>query len=172
MTGSFYLSGKRSVKFRVPKKTVHKAKYNGTGFFKRTCLQDKKLPRVIEDVLVDTVNHAVSQNTKSVYCTGVNILNKCKEELGEKMELPLSERDILIFIGFCAKRGNKAGTIRSYLSGIKKFHVAQGFTDFEYMTPLVKEVIEGHEGQLINSLTLTKHLTQLISIQYIPIRKV
>ena len=124
---------------------VTKTKYNGTGLFKSSSLQDKNLPKEIEDVLVTTVNHAVSMNTKSVYNTGVNILNKCREEMGEEMNLPLSERDILIFVGFCAKRGNKTSTIRSYLSGIKKYHLAEGYRTFEYMTPLVKEVLEGHE---------------------------
>ena len=108
-------------------------------------MENQNLPECIQEILVDRVNHAISENTKSVYNTGMNNLEKCRVELEEKMSLPLSERDILIFIGFCAKKNNKACTIRSYLSGIKKFHIASGFTDFEYLTPLVKEVVEGQE---------------------------
>ena len=59
------------------------------------------------------------------------------------MPLPLSERDILIFIGFNFRKGNKVGTVRSYLAGIKKYHLAMGYVNFEYFSPLVKEVLEG-----------------------------
>ena len=111
------------------------------------------MPKVIEDTLSDTINFAISTNTKSTYNTAVNMLNKCKEELKENMSLPLEERDILIFVGFCINRDNKVGTVKSYLAGLKKYHMALGFPKFEYMTPIIKEVLEGHENKVNSRVT-------------------
>ena len=64
------------------------------------------------------------------------------------MPLPLEERDVMIFIGFCINRDNKVGTVKSYLAGLKKYHLALGFQSFDYMTPVVKEILEGHENKV------------------------
>ena len=132
----------------LPKKTIAKSKYSSQGLFKRDSFKGKNLPVIIEQTLADTVNYAISANTRSTYNTAVNILNLCRSELEEEMAFPLDERDILIFIGFCIKRGNTGNTVKSYLSGLKKFHIALGFQKFEYLTPLVKEVLEGQNKKI------------------------
>ena len=130
----------------MPKKTISRAKYNNKGFFQKHSFQSIGLPEIIEKTLADTVNYAISANTKSTYSTAVNMLNLCRDNLGEKMPLPLEERDTLIFIGFCINRGNKGGTIKSYLSGLKKYQISLGHKNYDYMTPIVKEVLEGQKN--------------------------
>ena len=132
----------------LPKKSISKAKYSNKGIFNKESFKNIKLPEVIEKTLADTVNYAISTNTKNTYATAINNLNACRTEHSEPMTLPLNERDILIFIGFCIGRGNQGNTIKSYLSGIKKYHVALGHKNFEYMSPLVKEVLEGQNKKV------------------------
>ena len=144
-------ASKKSATPFLPKKTISRAKYNNQGFFKKHSFQDKNLPEIIEKTLADTVNYAISSNTKSTYNTAVNILNLCREELSEPLEIPLDERDTLIFIGFCIKRGNQGSTVKSYLSGLKKYHISLGYKNFDYMTPLVKEVLEGQNKKKIRA---------------------
>ena len=93
--------------------------------------------------MIDSVNYSLSAKTKGVYNTAARKLDECRLALKEPMTLPLTERDILMFIGFNFRKGNKVGTVRSYLAGIKKYHLAMGYTNFEYFSPLVKEVLEG-----------------------------
>ena len=119
------------------------------------------MPEVIEKTLSDTVNFAISANTKSTYSTAVNMLNLCREDLGEEMSLPLEERDVLIFIGFCINRGNKGGTVKSYLSGLKKYQVSLGYKNFEYMTPLVKEVLEGQTKKTTRFSSLPQNPSEI-----------
>ena len=140
--------GKKTATPFLPKKSISRAKYNSKGFFKKDTFLKLDLPKVIEHTLADTVNFAISENTKSTYGTAVNNLNACREELNEPMPLPLVERDILIFIGFCIKKGNQGNTIKSYLSGLKKYHIALGHKNFDYMSPLVKEVLEGQNKKV------------------------
>ena len=132
----------------LPKKSISRAKYNNKGIFGKDIFKKIGLPEVIQETLADTVNYAISKNTKSTYSTAVNNLNACREELQEPMNLPLEERDVLMFIGFCIKKGNQGNTVKSYLSGLKKYHVALGYKNFDYMSPLVKEVLEGQNKKM------------------------
>ena len=133
--------------FTRPRKSISRQKYNNKGLFGKSSFCNAKLPWVIEATLVDTANYAISKKTKGVYDTAANMLQDCREKMNEQMPLPLSERDVLIFIGYNIRKGNKVGTIRSYLAGLKKFHLSQGFTNFDCYTPIVKEVLEGHENR-------------------------
>ena len=137
--------GTKKNDFLRPKKSITKRKYNNKGLFNKRSFSSANLPWIIEETLLDTVNYALSKKTKSVYDTSANMLEDCRIVMGETMPLPLSERDILIFVGYNIRKGNKVGTIRSYLTGLKKYHLALGFKSFEYNSPLVKEILEGHD---------------------------
>ena len=139
--------GKRKHEFSRPRKSISRQKYNNKGLFGKTCFEKTNLPWIIEETLVDTVNYSISRKTKGVYDTAANMLQECREKMSEPLPLPLSERDVLIFIGHSIRKGNKVGTIRSYLAGLKKLHLSQGFKNFECYTPIVKEVLEGHENK-------------------------
>jgi hypothetical protein len=63
------------------------------------------------------------------------------------MELPLQEEDILQFIGWLAKdRKVKAGTINSYLAGIRQIHIMKGMEPPVIRTNLVKFLLQGKKN--------------------------
>jgi hypothetical protein len=72
------------------------------------------------------------------------MLLKCAKETGQNMEIPLSSKQILIFIDWLARtRKLKATTINSYLSGVRQLYVMQNIDPPEFRTGLVKLVLKG-----------------------------
>ena len=155
-TNFFCCLGAKKCEFKRPRKSISRRKYNNKGIFGKSCFAGAKLPEIIEATLLDTVNYSLSRSTKSVYNTAANMLQQCREDLNEKMPLPLTERDILIFVGHNIRKGNQVGTVKSYLAGLKKYHCSLGHFDFNYLTPLVKEVLEGYEKKKVEGVGKVK----------------
>jgi hypothetical protein len=63
------------------------------------------------------------------------------------MELPLQEEDVLEFVGWLAiERKVKAGTMNSYLAGIKQLHIIQGMEPPTRRTSLIKFLLQGKKN--------------------------
>jgi len=72
------------------------------------------------------------------------MLLKCKKDTGTNMEIPLSERDIIIFIDWLARVRNLKGTsIETYLSGVRQLHIVRGINVPVIRSGLVKLVLKG-----------------------------
>ena len=105
------------------------------------------LPSEISDILTKTANMAIADKTKSTYSTALNNVRKCEEEVRENLNFPWDNRKTLIFIGWLIKRDVQSCTIRSYLSGVQKAHVACGFKGLDQDSPLIREVLLGHKNK-------------------------
>ena len=87
------------------------------------------------------------------------MLMKCEKDTGEKMNIPINDRQILIFINWLARtRGLKAATISTYLSGIRQLHVVKGIEPPVIRTGLVKLVLKGI-GNMQGISKRAEHLT-------------
>ena len=84
------------------------------------------------------------------------MLKKCERDIGVELCFPLNENKILCFTGWCIERGLKGGTIKSYISGLKSFHISKGFGAVELLSPLVKQVISGRVNMPENSAKLKR----------------
>ena len=124
-----------------------RGKYSGQGSFKKVLFQDFDLPSEISDILTKTANMAIADKTKSTYNTALNNVKNCELELNESLSFPWDDRKTLLFIGWLVKRDVKTTTIRSYLSGVQKSHVACGFKGLDQDSPLIKEVLLGHKNK-------------------------
>lgn len=71
------------------------------------------------------------------------MLERCQEETDSRFELPMKEKDVLLFLAWLVERGLQARTISSYLSGIRMFHLRSGFYIPALRTELVKQILEG-----------------------------
>ena len=89
---------------------------------------------------------AISENTKSVYNTAKNMLDKCSQETGFELSFPLNEEKLLNFIGWNLVKGLSAGSIKSYLSGLKKAQAALGYPALDTDSHLIREVLQGQEN--------------------------
>jgi len=72
------------------------------------------------------------------------MLLKCEKETKTKMDIPLQNRQVLVFIDWLARYRNLKGTtINTYLSGIRQLHIVQGLEPPILRTGLVKLVLKG-----------------------------
>jgi hypothetical protein len=77
--------------------------------------------------LTEAGNHGLAKSTWSIYGTAERLLAMCGKHTNRKMDFPLTEADILEFIGWLMyERKVKAGTISSYLSGVRQLHILKG----------------------------------------------
>jgi integrase len=98
--------------------------------------------------LVDMGSHSLAKSTWSTYGTAERMLGKCRKEIKKKMELPLTKEDVLEFVGWLASERNvKAGTINSYLAGIRQMHILKGMEPPVIRTNLLKFLLQGQKNK-------------------------
>ena len=98
--------------------------------------------------LANIGNMGLSKSTWSNYKTAERMLNKCGTDTGEKMELPLSQVQVLKFVDWLINtRGAKHGTVCSYLSGIRQLHLTAGHENINIRSELVNLVLAGHRNK-------------------------
>jgi hypothetical protein len=101
----------------------------------------------------------VAKSTWSSYKSAKQMLLKCEKDTRNRMELPLKERDILIFIDYLARFRNLRGnTINCYLSGLRQLHVIAGLNPPVIRSGLVKLVLKGLTNR-DNIASKTAHLS-------------
>jgi hypothetical protein len=119
-------------------------KYGTTGGCSSKFFAHLELPKDTADSLANFGNLGIAQSTWNSYKTAQIMLLKCAKDTGQNMEIPLSSKQILIFIDWLARtRKLKATTINSYLSGVRQLYVMQNIDPPEFRTGLVKLVLKG-----------------------------
>ena len=128
-----------------------------------------------KDLLTTIVNHSLSKSTWSSYKTAERLLAMCQKDEKRRMELPLTEEDIVVFIGWLIDvRKVKAATISGYLSGLRQLHTAKGIEAPNIRTELVKSIMTGKKnmdsissrrGHVLRRLPMTMTMMRLLKNQ-------
>ena len=119
-------------------------KYGSSGGCSRDLLKGLCLPDEVADSLANLGNLGVAKSTWNAYKTAQQMLLKCAKDSQVTMDIPLTNRQILIFIDWLARvRGLKSSTINSYLSGIRQLHVVQGIDPPLIRSGIVNLVLKG-----------------------------
>ena len=104
----------------------------------------KKLPRNVTADLEELGRHGLADKTWSSYSTAERMLSKFHREKKIKRSLPLAEETTLQFIHWLAvDRNLTAGTINSYLAGIRQLHISKGLPDPNIRTETVNLILRG-----------------------------
>jgi hypothetical protein len=91
---------------------------------------------------------AITKKTWSTYKTAEVMLKKCSAYSKVNMNLPLTEKQVLVFVDWLARvRGLKSTTINSYLAGLRQLHIVTGLPAPELRSELVKLVLKGISNQ-------------------------
>ena len=94
--------------------------------------------------LEDIYSHGLAKKTWSNYRTAERLLANCCKEKNIKLELPVTEGTLLIFIHWLLfKRKAKVGTIRNYLAGIRQLHIMKGAPYSESRTSRISMLLTG-----------------------------
>ena len=100
-----------------------------------------------DTVLAKIANHGLAKSTWSTYKTAERLLLMCQKQEGHRMELPLSENDVIVFVGWLiVVRKLKATTINGYLAGIRQLHIVKGINPPELRSNLVTNLVKGQEN--------------------------
>ena len=118
-------------------------KYGPKGLFNEHTFRQFNLNSNFTKTLETAANHSLTKNSWSSYRTAGNMLEKCAVETSTDMNLPLSEKQVLIFIAWLIERGLQSRTISSYLSGLRMIHLSQGIFIPILRSDLVKQILEG-----------------------------
>lgn len=107
-------------------------------------LRNLNLASDVRETLQHLGNHGITQQTWSTYRTAERLLMKCCKEKKLTYQLPTSQETILTFIHWLITvRKVKAGTVNTYLAGIRQLHIAKGITPPTIKTELVNLIIKG-----------------------------
>ena len=155
-------------KKRDPICAPHTEKYTERGLFSENNFND--MPSEIKMLLTKTANHSLAKSTWSSYRTSLKRLKDCETETGKNMDLPLNERQVLLFIGYLLKENLTAATIETYMAGLRQAHIAEGWGETQLKSHTVKQIIRGRRNELLNRetskrrLPITPTILQMIKI--------
>ena len=151
---------------------VGSSKYGNNGKCSRTLFEGLNISESTKEVLIEAGNHGLARSTWSTYNTAERMLATCSKQRQRRMELPLSKEDLLEFIGWLIEvRKLKAGSINSYLSGLRQLHILKGMEAPMLRTDLVKFVLKGkknmenivtRKGEVVARLPITMNTMRLL----------
>lgn len=140
------------------------------------------LPDITRKSLAKIGNFAITKKTWSSYRTAEKMLDKCSKDLEIPFDLPLTNSSVLIFVDWLLRvRKVTAGTVNTYLSGIRQLHIIKGLDEPALRSGQVNLVLRGqsnleatgkrnkdHKGRLPVTLSLLKIIKDRISKQSWP----
>lgn len=121
-----------------------RAKYSERGNCTSEMFKNYDLDLSVKETLAGIANLGLARSTWSTYRTAERMLATCRKKQGRRLELPLTEEDILVFIHWLIQdRKAKAGTIKSYLAGVRQLHISKGMPPPVIHTNLVQLLLTG-----------------------------
>ena len=97
----------------------------------------------IADILCGMANFGLSANTWKSYECIINNLARCEEVTGKSMQLPFESSKMLTFVGWMIERGLKASSMNAYISALRMYHLALGYSEPVLREPIVKLTLKG-----------------------------
>ena len=108
-----------------------------------------EIPNTYRKIVTNTANHALAKSTWDSYKSSLRRLKDCERETGTPMNLPLEEREVILFIAFLIEKELAASTIESYLSGLRQAHIAGGWGDRNLRSSKIKQILKGRKNQIL-----------------------
>ena len=107
-------------------------------------MEGRQLEQGEWEELDELYSYGLAKGTWSSYKTAERLLIQCCEEKDIEKKLPLEENTVLAFVHWLAfRRGSKASTIDTYLSGIRQLHVERGLPTDNIRTDRVRTLLKG-----------------------------
>ena len=97
----------------------------------------------IASILCGMANFGLSANTWKSYECIINNLARCEEATGKTMQLPFESSKMLTFVGWMIERGLKASSMNAYISALRMYHLAMGYSEPVLRERIVKLILKG-----------------------------
>ena len=129
--------------FAVVPEGVANQKFSGKGLVLVSALAGRVKDKKSAETLAHMANVGLAGRTWATYGSAVNNLRRCQAETSVDMSLPFTPNKVLEFIAWMKARKLKSRTMSSYLSGVRMFHIASGFSEGVLREPIIKLVLKG-----------------------------
>ena len=127
-------------------KTMIRGKYNAEGFARKEAMLDLGVHNKLAGPIAAAMNMGTSKATKDQYSTAIRHVDRVEKELGVNMHLPWDVTKTLNYVGFLLEvRKCSAKTVGCYLSGIRMWHLCNGFDQTCLRPDIVNLVLKGRE---------------------------
>ena len=121
-------------------------KYNPVGFANEEAILGLGVHYSVAGALAAAVNMGTSKATKDQYATAIRHVARAEECLGVKMQLAWNLSSTLNYVGFLLENRNcSARSVGCYLSGIRMWHLCNGFDQACLRPSIVNLVLKGRE---------------------------
>ena len=121
-------------------------KYNGQGFAKKEAMLSLGVHDQLAGSIAVAMNMGTSKATKDQYSTAIKHAARVEQDLGVDMQLPWNVTKTLNYVGFLLEiRKCSAKTVGCYLSGIRMWHLCNGFDQACLRPDIVNLVLKGRE---------------------------
>lgn len=128
----------------TPRAGVSKYGHQEAGQFS---FQGLNLPENVRHDLEEAASHSLAKGTWSSYKTAERLLAMYCSENKVQFILPVSDSVLLGFIHWLVyKRGVKAGTVSSYLAGIRKLYAMKNIPEPNLRSEQVQMVLKGRQN--------------------------
>ena len=121
-------------------------KYNTEGFTKKEIFLDLNINEEFAEMLANSANLGLAENSKSNYRTAARHIKRCEEFTGMDMSLPFTIEKTLNYVGYLlSERGVSHGTVDQYLSGVRMLHLCQNLDISSLRPPIVALILKGRQ---------------------------
>ena len=118
-------------------------KYGSTGLYSGISFTKTGMSLKLCEQMADIANHSLSRSTWSTYKTVKGHLDKCQMDLKVRFSFPMTSSQVISFVSWLLKRGLKANTVNTYVSGLRTIHLTKGVDEPALRPALVNALIEG-----------------------------
>ena len=173
MSNSYYFSVAETYSHPLPTKpsiaptivtpttdSMH-ARYQKTGFFSDNDFNSRTIPDSLKTILSRTANLSLAAGTWSSYKTGLHMLELCQTETGLTITFPLTNDQVLTFVGWLLQRNLSSDTINSYLSALRQRYIQLGLDPSSIRSDMVKQLLKGRNHQILTEPSVGTTKTRL-----------
>lgn len=134
------------MKFK-PRAAYGKSKYGEKGNCTAELFSSLNIPEETKKNLAKWGNFGLAQGTWSSYRTAERMWWTCMKAKHRLSQLPASQDDITVFVEWLIEDRNvKAGTVKSYLAGIRQMHIAKGMDPPVIRSAGIQWVLKGKKN--------------------------
>jgi hypothetical protein len=131
----------------TPRQVQGSTKYGQQGNCGEQFLSNLDVPEDVKRNLEKWGNFGLAKGTWSTYKTAERLWLTCMKENKRSAELPATEASIAVFVCWLIERRKvKAGTISSYLAGIRQLHVTRGMEPPTIRSATMNLILKGKKN--------------------------
>ena len=115
-------------------------KYGSTGLYSGISFTKTGMSLKLCEQMADIANHSLSRSTWSTYKTVKGHLDKCQMDLKVRFSFPMTSSQVISFVSWLLKRGLKANTVNTYVSGLRTIHLTKRVDELAHIDTIEKRL--------------------------------